>query len=332
VIMGKDADSSKRYRAPSGSDASWSGQGPTLPMLEGQSAPGQADGQAATRNGGPGDESIDRIPLAGCTRRAFEKELHAVFRLKKNTWHLLDTLLSQFFWGKADCFPSFGALFPWLPGWSESTIRRHLQLLCEAGAIRIFEDRSIASQRRIILIFHPHADAVIEILTANQNVREMAPKVHLGVSKMHGSRGVKKSAPRGVKKSAPRGVRALTPKPLTVQPSQFNPPNGDSREGITTPSENVDSVDSPPVEESSLSLGTVNGKTGGPLAPLAQEVAPLPTVPLEKRTSESAFAPVHALAMKALAGGTIHAMPGEAPAITADGSGRPRAIASHGAT
>ncbi len=298
------------------------------PAREG-SSPRGADGKAAARNGGPGDESIDRIPLVGCTRRAFEKKLHAKNRLKKHTWHLLDTLLTQYHWGKADSFPSIRGLLEWLPGWSESTIRRHLHLLSEAGVIRMFEDRSIANQRRIVLVDHLHAAVVIKILTASPNVREMAPRVHLGVSKMHASRGVKKSAPRGVKKSAPRGVRALTPEPLTVEPEKLNQTNGNSRDG-----EPPASVDSPPVEESSLSLGTVNGKTGGALAPLAQEVAPLPTAPLEKRTSESVFAPVHALAMQALAGGTIHAMPGEAPAPEVDGLDVPAPsppTAQHGA-
>lgn len=33
MIMGKTADSSSRYRCPSGSEASGTGQGPTVPLL-----------------------------------------------------------------------------------------------------------------------------------------------------------------------------------------------------------------------------------------------------------------------------------------------------------
>lgn len=161
------------------------------------------------------DESIDRKPLVGLERRDFEKSLPQKYKLKDKTLHLLHVLLAQFFCGKADCYPPISALMEWLQGWSESTIRRHLQLLRDAGITRMFEDRSIGSQRRLVLPDHSNGQAIIGELVANQNVREMISE--------HAPRGSKTDAPRGVKTNRCRGVTQDDTQniPVPVQTKRF---------------------------------------------------------------------------------------------------------------
>ncbi len=195
-----------------------------------------------------GNGSIDHEPLKEPERTAFEKSLHAKYQLKGPVLHLLDTLLARYFWGKADCYPSNKGLMEWLTDRHKNTVQRQLQRLRDAGAVRLFADRSLISQRRIVLVDHPNARPIIDSLDANPHVKEM-----------HGFGGVKNDRCRGVKNDRCRGVKAVTPEPLTVEPEELN------RNSVGTGGGNFSH------------LGTVNGKTGGSLAPLAQEVAPLPT-------------------------------------------------------
>jgi hypothetical protein len=107
--------------------------------------------------------SIDREPLRGPARRAFERELLRRPGLKGSRRLLLQVLLLDYAWGKADCYPSNETLAA-VTGSSLSTIKRALHDLEHMGIIRLVEDLRLASRRRIVLLGHPHAQLVLDDL------------------------------------------------------------------------------------------------------------------------------------------------------------------------
>src|SRR5690349_13935762 len=104
--------------------------------------------------------SLDREPLRGVARRAFERELLRRGGLKGSRRLLLQVLLFDYAWGKADCYPSNETLAA-ATGLSTSTIKRALHDLERMGLIRLAEDVRLASRRRIVFVDHPHARQVL---------------------------------------------------------------------------------------------------------------------------------------------------------------------------
>src|SRR5262249_48882634 len=145
--------------------------------------------------------SIDREPLRGVARRAFERELLRRPGLKGSRRLLLQVLLADFAWGKADCYPGNERLAA-ATGLSTSTIQRALHDLERMGIIRIIEDVGLASRRRIVFVDHPHARLVLDGLVAAATGTP-AP-LHHGGSKRPG-RGVQ-IEPAGGFKLTPESV------------------------------------------------------------------------------------------------------------------------------
>src|SRR5262249_10215377 len=109
--------------------------------------------------------SLDREPLRGPARRAFERTLLRRPALKGSRRLLLQVLLLDYAWGKADCYPSNETLAA-ATGLSLSTITRALHDLEPMGILRLAEDDRLASRRRIVLVDHPHARPVLDDLAA----------------------------------------------------------------------------------------------------------------------------------------------------------------------
>lgn len=109
--------------------------------------------------------SIDREPLQGVARRAFERALLRRPGLKGSRRLLLQVLLFDYAWGKADCYPGNETLAA-ATGSSTSTVKRALHDLEQMEIIRLVEDLRLASRRRIILLGHPHAQQVLDDLAA----------------------------------------------------------------------------------------------------------------------------------------------------------------------
>jgi DNA-binding MarR family transcriptional regulator len=107
--------------------------------------------------------SIDREPLRGIARRAFERQLLRRPGLKGSRRFLLQVLLNEFAWGKADCYPGNETLAA-ATGLSTSTIKRALHDLERMDLIRLVEDVRLGSRRRIVLLDHPHAQQVLDEL------------------------------------------------------------------------------------------------------------------------------------------------------------------------
>src|SRR5262249_45217172 len=111
--------------------------------------------------------SIDREPLQGTARRAFERELLRRPGLKGSRRFLLQVLLIEFAWGKADCYPGNQRLAT-ATGLSLSTVKRALHDLERLGLIRLVEDGRLPSRRRIVFPDHPHAQAVLDALARSR--------------------------------------------------------------------------------------------------------------------------------------------------------------------
>src|SRR5262249_6627382 len=97
--------------------------------------------------------------------RAFERELMRRPGLKGSRRLLLQVLLADFAWGKADCYPGNERLAA-ATGLSSSTIKRALHDLEHMGIIRIIEDTRLANRRRILIPGHPHVQQVLDGLAA----------------------------------------------------------------------------------------------------------------------------------------------------------------------
>src|SRR5271157_1011064 len=137
--MGKDADSGRRYRAPSGSDASRGGQGPTVPMQGEQSATGQAASEpCANVHAGPDATPLDgpaRIPFPFIGFPLEALNLLAAEKIKPVDTSVLLIILR---------FRQSGKMTAWikvetiarLMGMSPTNVRRSLRRLAKAGLIK----------------------------------------------------------------------------------------------------------------------------------------------------------------------------------------------------
>jgi len=167
-------------------------------------------------------QAIDRTPLSGPDRPAYERILFNNPQIKKTVRLVLRELLAQWFWGRADCYPSAPAIAE-RTGYSIPTVKRALAYLEKIGVIVRVIDRSILpAQRRIILSSHPNAAAILVELRGNPYVefvgdrskgpprQKRLPLVGVGVSK---------TLDVGVSKTPPSRVRV----PVAVETRDFEP-------------------------------------------------------------------------------------------------------------
>lgn len=135
-------------------------------------------------------EPIDDKPITG--RERYQLECLVLGKVKRSSQLLLRTIL-DYLGGRADCFPSNTTLGLSM-GVSDRRIRVILRDLSQREIIKSVCDRSIPSQRRLILIDHPHALKVLRILTENDYIAAsnralraelcFPPKVHPGRNKL----------------------------------------------------------------------------------------------------------------------------------------------------
>lgn len=107
-------------------------------------------------------KAIDQSPLCGQER--FTLERHVLAKVKKTPRFLMHELF-DFFQGRADCFPS-NAKISEVSGISPRNIQLVLRQLEAAELMKSVEDRSVPSQRRLVLLHHPNALQVLKALHA----------------------------------------------------------------------------------------------------------------------------------------------------------------------
>jgi Helix-turn-helix domain len=107
-------------------------------------------------------KAIDQSPLCGQER--FTLERHVLAKVKKTPRFLMHELF-DFFQGRADCFPS-NAKISEVSGISPRNIQLVLRQLEAAELVKSVEDRSVPSQRRLVLLDHPNALQVLKALHA----------------------------------------------------------------------------------------------------------------------------------------------------------------------
>jgi hypothetical protein len=217
--------------------------------------------------------AIDTSPLAKKDRFAFERLLLDRPEIKKAPQHLLAVILG-YCQGRADCFVGNSRLAG-KTGYTVRSVQLHLNTLGRLGVIKIAFDRSIKTQRRIIVSSHPNAMAVTLELQASNHVtfarfdapkRPRKPQVR-ATRPLHA--GAQISVHAGAQKEVGAGVSNFAPE--TVKP--LNPEIEIQERGFTRG------------EEVSLSG---NGQTV--LAPLAQEV-PAPPPPTREAPRFSTIRP-----------------------------------------
>jgi hypothetical protein len=103
---------------------------------------------------------IDQRPLSGSARYELRRKILDHAKIKASTRVVLDCLLDDFCWGRADCFPSNVAIAA-KANVDARHVRRILRRLENIGIILCIADQSIWSRRRIIILAHPHAESVI---------------------------------------------------------------------------------------------------------------------------------------------------------------------------
>jgi hypothetical protein len=103
---------------------------------------------------------IDRNPLAAPARYEVRRKILDNTKIKASTRVVLDCLLNDFCWGRADCFPSNVAIAA-KANVDARHVRRILRRLEDLGIILCIADQSIWSRRRIIILAHPHAESVL---------------------------------------------------------------------------------------------------------------------------------------------------------------------------
>jgi hypothetical protein len=245
--------------------------------------------------------SLDREPLRGLARRAFERALLRRPSLKGSRRLLLQVLLLDYAWGKADCYPSNETLSA-ATGLSLSTVKRALHDLERMGIIRLVEDGRLASRRRIVFVDHPHARQVVDGLAA----AAAGPP----------------SPPRNTRSKRPdRGV-------------QFEPAEGFNLtpESVESLSAESETPPNPQGEPEEISLGGSNERTDSPLpaesgqpmpgsppAPVGSELrAEVPTVASEARPSSSPAPPPRPLGARRIGRVDWSAAPSDDPIIAAE--------------
>src|SRR5262245_36181096 len=180
--------------------------------------------------------SLDREPLRGVARRAFERELLRRPDLKGSRRFLLQVLLLDYAWGKADCYPGNETLAA-ATGLSLSTIKRALHDLEHMGIIRIVEDLRLPSRRRIVILSHPHARQVLDDLAAAAG----PPTPPRGTGSKRPGRGGQFEPAEGVKLT-PESVESLIPQEETSPnpqggPEEISPGGSNGRTNSPPPAE-----------------------------------------------------------------------------------------------
>jgi hypothetical protein len=201
--------------------------------------------------------SIDREPLRGIARRAFERELLSWPGLKGSRRFLLQVLLTEFAWGKADCYPSNQTLAT-ATGLSTSTVKRALQDLVRMGLIRIVEDIRLRSRRRIVFLDHPHAQRILNELAGGIPA---APVVRRSRGSKWPGRGVQIDPAEGFKLT-PESVESLR---IEVETSP-DPQGGTGEISLARSNGRTDSL-------------PADGQRTTPAPPAEPPVTPLPPRP-----------------------------------------------------
>jgi hypothetical protein len=102
-------------------------------------------------------DAIDREPLSGRARNAFEASLCG--RAKRSAQLVLRIVLDHA-GGRADAWPSNGRIAE-IAGYKARNVQVILRQLEAAGLVRCCVDRSLKAQRRIVVLDHPNALKVL---------------------------------------------------------------------------------------------------------------------------------------------------------------------------
>jgi hypothetical protein len=168
---------------------------------------------------GPARGAYKRQALDTSPSRGFERQLEE---------ELLDAC-----GGKADCFPGNARLAARLHV-HEKSIPKLLNRLAARGNWAVVDDGSIRGRRRIVDLRHPNADQVLEVLGASPHIRfercrsnpeKIATAKGFTLSDNGHSRVID-HYPQGSSIVTPEGKLSL-PEPLTVEPENLNPLNGE---------------------------------------------------------------------------------------------------------
>ena len=151
-------------------------------------------------------DSIDAEPLTGRSRNEFEATLHAKV---KRSHQLVLRILLDFAGGKAECWPGNKRVAE-IAGYEVRNVQYILRALEAAKVVRCLTDRSLRTQRRIVILDHPNAVRVLLRLGdrpwlqlgVQKTARKSAENVHLGVQEMVGV-GVQNPVGVGVQNSPP---------------------------------------------------------------------------------------------------------------------------------
>lgn len=157
-------------------------------------------------------DAIDAEPLTGRARNEFEATLHAKV---KRSHQLVLRILLDFAGGKAECWPGNKRVAE-IAGYEVRNVQYILRALegeaekPESQIIRCLVDRSLKTQRRIVILDHPNAVRVLLRLGdrpwlhlgVQETARKSAENVHLGVQETVGV-GVQNPVGAGVQNSAP---------------------------------------------------------------------------------------------------------------------------------
>jgi hypothetical protein len=129
-------------------------------------------------------DAIDTEPLTGKARNDFEAGL---FKTVKRSRQLVLRIILDHAAGKADCWPS-NARIAEIAGYQPRNVQLILRALEADQVIRCVVDRSLRTQRRIVVLDHPDAVRVLSALGdcpwmnsgAQEKPAKQPPKVHPG--------------------------------------------------------------------------------------------------------------------------------------------------------
>jgi hypothetical protein len=129
-------------------------------------------------------DAIDTEPLTGKARNDFEAGL---FKTVKRSRQLVLRIILDHAAGKADCWPS-NARIADVAGFKLRNVQLILRALEDDQVIRCVVDRSLRTQRRIVVLDHPGAVRVLAALGdrpwmnsgAQEKPAKQPPKVHPG--------------------------------------------------------------------------------------------------------------------------------------------------------
>lgn len=162
--------------------------------------------QCAPRTQKTPRDAIDAEPLTGRARNEFEATLHAKV---KRSHQLVLRILLDFAGGKAECWPGNKRVAE-IAGYEVRNVQYILRALEVAKVVRCLTDRSLRTQRRIVILDHPNAVRILLRLGdrpwlhlgVQKTARKSAENVHLGVQETVGA-GVQNPVGAGVQNSAP---------------------------------------------------------------------------------------------------------------------------------